>query len=45
MLPPELAARAQEDPAQAAADHIAGMTDRFAMKQFGDIYMPVAWGE
>jgi len=26
-----------------AADYIAGMTDRFAMKQFSEIFLPQAW--
>ncbi|MCL2499731.1 MAG: deoxyguanosinetriphosphate triphosphohydrolase [Defluviitaleaceae bacterium] len=41
-LPDELRERC-DDPAQAAADYIAGMTDRFAMKRFREIYMPSAW--
>jgi dGTPase len=40
-LPGEL--RRNETPARAAADYIAGMTDRFAMKRFREIYMPSAW--
>jgi len=28
---------------RAVADYIAGMTDRFAMKRFEEIFMPVAW--
>jgi len=27
----------------AVADHIAGMTDRFAQKRFTEIFMPMAW--
>jgi len=33
LLPPNLT----------AADYIAGMTDRFAMKRFNEIFMPMAW--
>ncbi|MCL2203898.1 MAG: deoxyguanosinetriphosphate triphosphohydrolase [Defluviitaleaceae bacterium] len=40
-LPEEL--RHAPDPAQAAVDYIAGMTDRFAMKRFREIYLPMAW--
>jgi len=32
-----------ENPTQAVADYIACMTDRFAMKQFNEIFMPSAW--
>jgi dGTPase len=42
-LPDELRFRCGNDPAQAVADYIAGMTDRFAMKRFREIYMPAAW--
>jgi len=40
-LPYELQHR--EDKKQAAADYIAGMTDRFAMKCFTETFMPAAW--
>jgi len=33
----------QCDNIRAAADNIAGMTDRFAMKRFEEIFMPSAW--
>lgn len=44
-LPPEIQARLDsgEAPENAIADHIAGMTDRFAQKQFREIFMPAAW--
>jgi len=46
-LPEDLRLRAQSgletDKARAVADYIAGMTDRFAMKRFEEIFMPVAW--
>ena len=32
-----------KDKKQAAADYIAGMTDRFAMKCFTEIFMPATW--
>ena len=40
-LPPEY--RAEEDTRQAVTDYIAGMTDRFAVRVFQDIYMPKGW--
>jgi len=43
-LPAEYKARMEESPTHAVADYIAGMTDRFALKQFGQIFMPSAWG-
>jgi len=42
-LPEELHTKSEANPQQAAADYIAGMTDRFAMKRFKEIYMPGAW--
>jgi len=42
-LPPELCNRKGEEPVRAVADYIAGMTDRFAMKRFNEIFMPSAW--
>jgi dGTPase len=42
-LPAELCPAGGGDPTQAVADYIAGMTDRFAMKRFNEIYMPSAW--
>ena len=46
-LPEDIRARVQsgaEDKTRAATDYIAGMTDRFAMKRFEEIFMPAAWG-
>ncbi|MCL2224439.1 MAG: deoxyguanosinetriphosphate triphosphohydrolase [Defluviitaleaceae bacterium] len=42
-LPPESLARFDENPQSAIADHIAGMTDRFAQKRFTEFFMPSAW--
>jgi dGTPase len=33
LLPPEYQSRAEEDKARAIADYIAGMTDRYAMRE------------
>jgi dGTPase len=40
-LPHEL--QGYENVENAIADYIAGMTDRFAQKQFREIFMPAAW--
>ncbi|MCL1842438.1 MAG: deoxyguanosinetriphosphate triphosphohydrolase [Defluviitaleaceae bacterium] len=42
-LPPEIQAREYQNRADAVADYIAGMTDRFAQKRFREIFMPAAW--
>jgi len=42
-LPSDLQCKYADDPHGAVADYIAGMTDRFAIKRFGEIYMPGAW--
>jgi len=42
-LPAELQARFPLDPKQTVADYIAGMTDRFAMKRFREIFLPAKW--
>jgi len=42
-LPSELSVRMNENPKQTVADYIAGMTDRFAMKSFKEIFLPSAW--
>ena len=42
-LPPELQIRMGENPMQVVADYIAGMTDRFALRRFSEIFMPAAW--
>ncbi len=36
--------RAAESIDRKVCDHIAGMTDRYAVKTFSDIYIPAAWG-
>ena len=33
----------QEGPGRAAADYIAGMTDRFALQIFGELFVPQGW--
>lgn len=41
---PEALRRIEEDgPEQAVTDYIAGMTDRYAVKLFRDIYIPKGW--
>ncbi len=41
---PEAQRRADEDgPVQAVTDYIAGMTDRYAVKLFREIYVPKGW--
>ncbi len=41
---PEAWRRAEEDgPVQAVTDYIAGMTDRYAVKLFREIYVPKGW--
>jgi len=42
-LPWEFRGRMDGNPSQTVADYIAGMTDRFAMKRFSEIFMPSAW--
>lgn len=42
-LPPEIQSRIDESTELTIADYIAGMTDRFAQKQFREIFMPAAW--
>jgi len=44
-LPEDMYTRVQTgmNKARAVADYIAGMTDRFAMKRFEEIFMPAAW--
>jgi len=42
-MPAEWAARARDaDPARAVADYIAGMTDRFALGEYGRLFDPGA---
>jgi len=45
-MPEDIMARVntgKSDISRAVADYIAGMTDRFAMKRFEEIFMPAAW--
>jgi dGTPase len=42
-LPPEITAAASNSAERAACDHIANMTDRYAMKRFEALFMPSAW--
>jgi len=42
-LPAEFIPRMAIEPEKTVADYIAGMTDRFAMKKFNEIFMPSAW--
>ena len=45
-LPEDILARVesgQDSITRAVADNIAGMTDRFAMKRFEEIFMPASW--
>ena len=39
LLPPEFQARAAEDKARAIADYIAGMTDRYAMREHRRLFV------
>jgi len=44
-LPPDYARIASSEGVErAACDYIAGMTDRFAVKTFTDLYIPKSWG-
>jgi len=46
-MPEDILARVksgQDSITRAVTDNIAGMTDRFAMKRFDEIYMPAGWG-
>ena len=38
LLPPQYQARAREDRARAIADYVAGMTDRYAMKEYQRLF-------
>ena len=38
LLPPEFQARASEDAPRAIADYVAGMTDRYAIKEYRRIF-------
>jgi dGTPase len=39
LLPPRYQVQARDDRPRAIADYIAGMTDRFAMKEYRQIFM------
>ncbi|MDR1117233.1 MAG: deoxyguanosinetriphosphate triphosphohydrolase [Oscillospiraceae bacterium] len=44
LLPPEYLRLAEEDgTGRAACDYIAGMTDKFAVRQFSEIFIPLGW--
>lgn len=44
LLPPEFdLIREREGDARAVIDHIAGMTDRYAVQKFSEIYIPSFW--
>jgi dGTPase len=38
LLPPEFQARADDDAPRAIADYVAGMTDRYAIKEYRRIF-------
>ena len=41
ILPPEVQQRAKDEPMERAiADHIAGMTDRFALEEYNKLFDP-----
>lgn len=42
-LPHDNAERMQEDPVLRIADYIAGMTDRYAMRLYFDLFVPRSW--
>jgi dGTPase len=42
-LPEEYRAAAREDLPQTVTDYIAGMTDRFAIREFERLFVPVSW--
>ena len=43
-LPPDMKRIAEQDgPERAAADFIAGMTDRYAVELFSELYIPKSW--
>lgn len=47
LLPPEYIAMIDhgEPEERVVCDYIAGMTDRYAIKKFSDIYIPASWNE
>lgn len=42
-IPAEIRATSEGDPVQAVVDHIAGMTDRFAITTFERLFVPQNW--
>jgi len=42
-LPPETHLHSEGKTERAVCDYIAGMTDRFALKKFSDIFLPNSW--
>lgn len=42
-VPAELRALAGDDPLRAVTDHVAGMTDRYAINFFEDMFVPKSW--
>ena len=43
-LPPEFQAiRVREGLERAVCDYISGMTDKYAVEQFGEAFIPKAW--
>lgn len=42
-LPVEMRPRSDEEPVQRVVDYVAGMTDRFAIREFERIFIPQKW--
>jgi dGTPase len=42
-VPAEYRALAGNDPLRAVTDHVAGMTDRYAINFFEDMFVPKSW--
>ncbi len=42
-LPPEYADTAQENPVQAVIDYVSGMTDRYAIRTYEELFIPSRW--
>jgi dGTPase len=42
-LPPEFRAVGEEEPVQSVVDYVAGMTDRFAIREFERLFIPKKW--
>ena len=43
LMPPQYHAPAMADAARTVADYIAGMTDRYAVRLFEQLYIPKPW--